>query len=75
MTQYGEGRDLGQSISNDAVLITEQATADVYTPNNIRPSSKQSTDSVGAIVAGAEEQLTCTVIQNMERGPSHMFVF
>ena len=40
-TPYGEGEELGQSISNDdAALIAERATADVYTPNNISPGSK-----------------------------------
>ena len=34
-TLYGEREEVGQSTSNDAALSTEQATADVYTPNNI----------------------------------------
>lgn len=66
--------ELGQSISNDAVLIKERASADVYTPNNISPSSKQSTNSACVIVKGAEEQLVCRgMIKYAERTLPHMW--
>lgn len=44
-TAFGEGEELGQSTSNDVLLTTEHATADVFISNNISPRSKQSINS------------------------------
>lgn len=69
-----EGEELGQSISNNAALITEQATADVYTPNNISQSSKQAANSARAIAKGADEQLARTgIMKYAKRTLPHMF--
>lgn len=63
--------EVGQSAANDAALSTEQATADVYTPNNI---SRAANNPPIPHDEGSREQLAGTgIIKYAESTLPHMW--